>query len=80
MTDFDQVLEHWGVKREYLDNVIRNLCIETIFYILAGAWGFYYFITNTGYNIAGLAWGFLGIVTLVARGWRIMPQHIFPLP
>lgn len=71
MADFNQVLQHWGIKPDQLRGVIRNLTLETAIYTLGGIWGLYYFLTASAWNFIGLPFVSLALVVLVCRGWRI---------
>lgn len=71
MTDFNQVLQHWGIHRHNLPMIIRNLWIQMVLYGLAGIYGIWWVIFADSYNLAGIPIAFLGILTIVARSWRI---------
>ena len=72
MTDFDQVLDHWGIQKKNLSAIIKNLCIQTLIYALAGAYGFWWFSTTPDYSKwAGIPIMLLGVLALICKTWRI---------
>lgn len=71
MVDFDQVLDHWGIRKKDLEAIKRNLCIQTLIYILAGVYGFWWFLTPGYSSWAGIPIMLLGVLALVCKTWKI---------
>lgn len=71
MSDFNQVLQHWGIHRHDIPIIIRNLWIQMTIYGIAGAYGVWWVIFAESFNFAGIPIAFLGLLTIVVRSWRI---------
>ena len=76
MKDFDQVLDHWGITKAQLPQVIKVLKLEMwlyAFFAIPGFWLFYLFLQN--FNFFFLTSSVLLIVmsatVFVCRWWRV---------
>ena len=78
MSDFNQVLDHWGIDREYLPIIIRNLYIQMILFALGGVWGVWWIVFADSQTVLGLSNNLLGIpavgmgiLVITVRTWRV---------
>ena len=73
MTDFAQVLDHWGIEPENLERVIKGLRIERAFYTTVGIIGMVVCTLSNSWIVLydGVVLVILGALVWTCRTWRI---------
>ena len=73
MTDFAQVLAHWGIEPGDLARVIKGLKTERAFYATVGIIGIVVCVCSKNWNVLyqGGVLVVLGAVVWTCRTWRI---------
>ena len=72
MTNFKQVLVHWGIHPKELYRVIKGMKIQLVFFALLGLWGVYNLTGTTTLSVLyGIPLTVVGLVIVITRLWRV---------
>lgn len=71
MSDFRQVLMHWGIHKSDIANYVRGMQNQMFIFALLGLWGVYLLTGSLFAQLNGLPLALLGFVMVVTRLWRI---------
>jgi len=71
MSDFKQVLFHWGITENEIERVVRGMKAQLILFACLGFWGAYLLTGSQYVRLNGIPLTFIGLVIVITRLWRV---------